>query len=93
MRIPVFLFVQWKAVLVAISLGIDYSHRYTTIRKRVLANVRVTSPAPSPPQTRLLKPGTRLLIADMDVPKILALMVILLLNLQYSQTQGTCRGN
>ena len=52
------------------------------------------SPAPPLPiPDSFTKPGTRLLIADMDVPKILALMVILLLNLQYSQTQGTCRGN
>lgn len=57
------------------------------------ANVRVTRPAPSHPDSFTETAGTRLLIVDMDVPKILALMVILLLNVQYSQTQGTYIGN
>ena len=50
-------------------------------------------PAPSHPESFTETAGTRLLIVDMDVPKILALMVILLLNVQCSQTQGTYIGN
>ena len=83
---PILLFVQWKAVVVAIGVGDRLQPSISQLTSE--------SPAPPPPtRTRSLKPGTRLLIVDMDVPKILALMVILLLNVQYSQTQGTYIGN
>ena len=52
--------------------------------------VKSPPPPPHPPRDSYLEPGTTPTLADMDVPNIVvALMVILLLNVRYSQTQGT----